>query len=242
MLFDWLGSTISAEELFGPVLEAQEGMRVGWPDDAVALKVSKPPKLQQMLRTSLSSFRTFWAGASIVVDIDVSMAHRRLDVRVARVGSQAVTGPTEYEARTAPARRALDQWIPALEREVRKSGGTAHRGYDGCHFGLSLPVRSVGGAIGRRQHAPELDEADWEARYRSKLARTSWSSLRDEAYRFCHLATKVAEQAVSAKASRVLRERAQGPETAVDRHAHVPRVSILRLRPYPAFDSATLKA
>lgn len=39
---------------------------------------------------------------------------------------------------------------------------------------------------------------------RAKLARTSWSSLRDEAFRFCDLAARIADWAFTADATRVL--------------------------------------
>lgn len=62
----------------------------------------------------LSNFRTYWHGLPTFADLDVSIAHRRLDVRVARAGKDVTEIGPDYATRTAPARTALDQWVPDL--------------------------------------------------------------------------------------------------------------------------------
>lgn len=183
MLRRWLQSwlapppppAIGAAELLGPVFEGQKNLAVGWPDDEVDLAIERPTRLQDGLRRRLALFRAVSPEVPVVVDLDLSDSRRSLVLRMVSV-TDGPDGPRDA----------------ARELALR----------------MELPIRAVGERIGHRQHHPPLDppveSSDWEAHYRQKLARASWGALRAEAYRFCHLATRVAEWACEAGAARVL--------------------------------------
>jgi SAM-dependent methyltransferase len=193
------------KELLGPVFDDKRGLEVGWPDDEVDVAVLDPQRLRDAMQTVLAEFQKVWAGARLVVDVDVSIAHGRLDVRVTRVTPCSDPLPVaELEKRAAGPRHALDRVLPSLRKEAVSSGGSAERGCDGSYFDLHLQVRAVGTLIGRREHFPSLVQSSWEDHYRQKLERTSWSQLRDAAYRFSSLAIRIADWAVRANAKRVL--------------------------------------
>lgn len=190
---------LTAQDLLGKILEEFPDLRVGWPDESVRLRLRDVEELRTSFRAVLADFRKLWKGASTFADIDVAPEYRRLDVRVARTGTRlADLGIREEEVRSI-----LDGWIAPLSQSCTRNGGSAHRGWTGSYFGMNLPVQSIGEGS-HRLDFPDLPQERWEARYRAKLLRTTWSSLRSEVFRFCDLASAIASWCVASRATSVL--------------------------------------
>jgi SAM-dependent methyltransferase len=178
---------ISARELLGPFFNENPDIRVGWPDDEVALEVKGPDALRAELATVLARFRTVWPSMPLFADIKVNTVRQTLYLRL---GAARPPMPwPELDALEASARAALEEWVVPLSRCAEQNGGGAHGG--GGFVSLELPLPAEVAANARRDF-PSLPDEDWDECYRVKLARMSWHSLRDEVYRFCDLATQIA--------------------------------------------------
>jgi hypothetical protein len=191
---------VPVEALMAPIFAEHGIARVGWPDDAVRVRLEDPHGLAVALATSITTLRALFPNAPLLADIDVYMEAQRLDLRIARSGASA---PTTEDDR-AQVRDALHAAMAPLRRLAVDEGGLAECGWWGTNFDLRLPAREVGPHLAGRKHFPGLPKTSWEKHYREKLRCTSFSSLRDEVYRFSDQATNIARSAATERSLRVL--------------------------------------
>jgi SAM-dependent methyltransferase len=184
---------IGIDALLRPVFDEHPDLRVGWPDGIVEVSARETDAIRSELRSLLTAFRALWTGCAIVVDVTVYADGDRLDVRIYRVGQRGMKGGPPPE----DARAALDLAIKPLR------ACDPHRGFDGTNVGFSLTARRLD-ADSARHSFPPFADLGWDDLYRAKLEKTSWSSLRAEAYRFCNLASRIATWAEGIEPKRVL--------------------------------------
>ncbi len=167
------------------------GTRIGWPDDPTSVAISDPSRFVGDLDAALDAFRELRPDSHYLLDADLNSYHSALCIRFVRPGRSL-----DRNGKMEP---GLEQSFQSLQATMAREGGNLNYWGGNNYFDLSLPFR---GPI--RESSPKVDGMAWDARYRTRLERAAWSSLRDEVFRSAALAESIADRLVEHGMRRVL--------------------------------------
>ena len=169
-----------------------QGMPVGLPDGPTWVEVALPDRFAASLDAAIRAFQLLRPGTRTLVSAEVNTYRKAVVVRVLQNGRSDRDRGGRVKA---PLARSFDQ----LRSVVQRDGGSLDYWGGNNYLDVLIPYPNPD-----RDDFPEVEHLAWNDRYRVLLERESWSSLRDRAFRFSDLASRLAARCVARRMKCVL--------------------------------------
>jgi hypothetical protein len=156
------------------------GTRVGLPDGPTLVEIAHPDRFVASLDAAMRAFRELRPGTQTLVSVN---AYRKeVWIRILQNGRSYMDRNGQVEVPLAPS-------LDSLRAVAKRNRGEVHYWGGNNYLDVSLPYLNPD-----REDVLEVKHLPWDERYRVRLERESWRSLRDMAFRFSDLAAALADR------------------------------------------------